>query len=249
MQRALFRVFVSCLALSTCVVCAASAANNVLTQVDSDGTLHFSVDGGYEWTSLSEHLGGIDPHNLRFYLDHEARLFYSTDGGYAWSQLQPADMNGLEIAASEVSTATGAVSPVNNRPPLILSVDRDGNAWLSFDGGYEWISEAEFERQSIDNNPASDVVGHVGANDNILHFRPHPLEGNAAAILNLHERSQVRLALYDLQGREVAVLADGMMTAGEHNIPVDAEMLNQGVYSYSLQINQTVERGSVSVAR
>ncbi len=248
MQRALFNVFVVCLVLSASIV-AAFASDNVLTQIDSDGTLHISMDGGYEWTTLSEQLGVSDPQNLYFFIDHEARLFYSTDEGYVWSQLQPTGANEVEIAASEVSTATHAVSPVsNNRPPLILSVDRDGNAWLSFDGGYEWISEAEFERQSIDNDPAGDVVGQVGDQDNILHFRPHPLEGNAAAILNLPEPSQVRLTLYDLQGREVAVLADGMLPAGEHNLPIEAERLNQGVYSYSLQINRTIERGSVNVA-
>ncbi len=246
MYRSAFCAFVGCLILGMNFA-SAIAADNVLTQIDTDGTLHISMDEGYAWTTLSEYLGVKSPQNLKFFIDNQANLFYSIDGGYEWDRVKNAPEP--VAAASAVSTTKYAESVSLGNPPLILSVDRDGNAWLSFDGGYEWISEAEFERQSINNEPVGDVVSNPGSNARILYFRPHPLEGNAAAILNLQDRSQVRLALYDLQGREVAVLADGMLTAGEHNIPIDAEMLNQGVYSYSLQINQMVERGSVSVVR
>lgn len=246
MYNSAFSAFVSCLILGMNFT-AAIAADNVLTQIDSDGTLHLSMDGGYEWTTLNEYLGVAPQPKLSFFVDHTAGLFYSTDGGYEWDRVNNAPEPDVEASAVSIATYTESISPY--RPPLILSIDRDGNAWLSFDGGYEWISEAEFERQSIDNDSVQDVVGAVSQDGRILQFRPHPLHGNAAAILNLQERAQVKLTLYDLQGRKAAVLADGMLSAGEHNLPIDASLLEHGVYSYSLQIDQTVERGSISVAR
>lgn len=45
---------------------------------------------------------------------------------------------------------------------------------------------------------------------------------------------QVRVAVYDVLGREVAVLVDGWMPAGEHQVRFDASGLSSGVYVYAL---------------
>ncbi len=51
---------------------------------------------------------------------------------------------------------------------------------------------------------------------------------------------QVRLAVYDLLGREVAVLVDGIIPAGEHSINFDASTLASGIYIYRLQVGSEV---------
>jgi hypothetical protein len=43
-----------------------------------------------------------------------------------------------------------------------------------------------------------------------------------------------RLAVYDITGREIAVLVDGVMPAGEHRVSFDASALASGVYLYAL---------------
>jgi hypothetical protein len=48
------------------------------------------------------------------------------------------------------------------------------------------------------------------------------------------EASEVRLAVYDLLGREVAVLLDESMPPGVHAVEFSAESLPSGVYYYSL---------------
>jgi hypothetical protein len=45
---------------------------------------------------------------------------------------------------------------------------------------------------------------------------------------------RVRLVVYDLLGREVAVLVDGYQTPGEHRVAFDARTLASGVYFYRL---------------
>jgi hypothetical protein len=46
---------------------------------------------------------------------------------------------------------------------------------------------------------------------------------------------QVKLSVYDILGREVAVLVDGVMPAGSHTVVFDASALPSGVYVYRLE--------------
>jgi hypothetical protein len=49
----------------------------------------------------------------------------------------------------------------------------------------------------------------------------------------------VRLAVYDLLGREVATLVDGMQSAGVRREIFDASPFAAGVYYYVLRTEQT----------
>lgn len=54
---------------------------------------------------------------------------------------------------------------------------------------------------------------------------------------------EVRLAVYDLLGREIAVLVNGGMSAGSHSVNFDAASLGSGVYVYRLDAaGQTLTR-------
>ena len=46
-----------------------------------------------------------------------------------------------------------------------------------------------------------------------------------------------RLAVYDLAGRQVAVLADGLQAAGSHQVSFDAAGLPAGLYLARLEAN------------
>jgi uncharacterized protein (DUF1501 family) len=55
-----------------------------------------------------------------------------------------------------------------------------------------------------------------------------------------HGGTPLRLTVYDVLGREVAVLADGVMPAGPHSVTFDASRLPSGVYVYRLEGGGTV---------
>jgi hypothetical protein len=64
---------------------------------------------------------------------------------------------------------------------------------------------------------------------------PNPFNPSTTIRYALPDASVVRLVVYDLLGRAVAVLAEGMKEAGLHETLFDAAGLPSGVYFYRLQ--------------
>ncbi len=63
---------------------------------------------------------------------------------------------------------------------------------------------------------------------------PNPFNPSTEIAFALPEAALVRLAVYDVLGREVAVLADGAMEAGTHRVTFDATRLPSGTYLYRI---------------
>jgi hypothetical protein len=61
--------------------------------------------------------------------------------------------------------------------------------------------------------------------------------------------SRVRLAVYDLLGREVAVLVDGSMASGSYDVQFDGSGLSSGTYIYRLTAGERVETRRMVLVR
>ncbi|MDZ4701359.1 MAG: S8 family serine peptidase [Rhodothermales bacterium] len=72
---------------------------------------------------------------------------------------------------------------------------------------------------------------------------PNPFNPTTAIVFGLPEQANTRLAVYDLLGREVAVLVDGALAAGTHEVQFQAHNLPSGAYFYK------IEAGSFSQIR
>jgi Secretion system C-terminal sorting domain len=59
---------------------------------------------------------------------------------------------------------------------------------------------------------------------------PNPFNPSTSVNVSMSEAAPLRLIVYDVQGREVAVLADGMQLAGSHSFSFEARDLASGVY-------------------
>jgi hypothetical protein len=64
---------------------------------------------------------------------------------------------------------------------------------------------------------------------------PNPFNPTTNISYTLKKSGNVRLAVFDLLGREVAVLVNGVQTAGAHIIPFAGHNLTSGVYFYRLE--------------
>ena len=78
---------------------------------------------------------------------------------------------------------------------------------------------------------------------------PNPFNPTTEIGYQISEIGRTRLSVYDLLGREVAVLVDGVMPAGEHRVSFDASGLSSGVYLYRLQSGSMVETRRMTLVK
>lgn len=78
---------------------------------------------------------------------------------------------------------------------------------------------------------------------------PNPLETEAVITYTLAERGDAALAVFDLLGRRVAVLAEGTHEAGVHHAVLDATALPSGVYIYRLRTEEGIQAGRLTLSR
>ncbi|MCX6245518.1 MAG: aryl-sulfate sulfotransferase [Bacteroidetes bacterium] len=87
-------------------------------------------------------------------------------------------------------------------------------------------------------------TGNIGKDASSL-FRldqnyPNPAATSTTISFQLFANSRVNLALYDLSGRQVRVLADEVKDPGQYNVHVDLKSLQSGIYLYSLKAGNSV---------
>lgn len=78
---------------------------------------------------------------------------------------------------------------------------------------------------------------------------PNPFAQQTSLTYSLDEATDVRLVVYDLLGREVAVLADGLQEAGAFEAPFEAMGLPSGAYLVRLTAGNVVEATRVTLVR
>jgi hypothetical protein len=64
---------------------------------------------------------------------------------------------------------------------------------------------------------------------------PNPFNPSTVIGFQLSVVGEARLTVYDILGREVAILVEGVMQAGSHSVNFDASNITSGVYVYKLE--------------
>lgn len=80
-----------------------------------------------------------------------------------------------------------------------------------------------------DGQPASEIRGNS----------PNPFSNVTTISFELQETSPVRVTVWDVSGSRVAVLIDGTMSAGIHDVRFDASSMPSGIYFVQLQTDRT----------
>jgi hypothetical protein len=92
------------------------------------------------------------------------------------------------------------------------------------------------------NNKVTDVraPGPVPADFALAQNYPNPFNPGTEVSFSLASASHVRLSVFDRTGRELAVLADGVLAAGEHRAAFSGADLPSGVYFCRLETDRGV---------
>jgi hypothetical protein len=99
--------------------------------------------------------------------------------------------------------------------------------------GYMWFDYIEIRGngQTTDIETTPETASDFRLEQNY----PNPFNPSTQIQFTLRTSNIARLSVYDILGREVAVLVDGLMPAGAHQVTFDASGLASGIYMYRLQ--------------
>lgn len=78
---------------------------------------------------------------------------------------------------------------------------------------------------------------------------PNPVRNQTMISFRLPEHQHVEIAVYDLTGRKIAMLSEGVLPQGEHRIPWTSGNLSAGMYLISLQTAQVKLSRTIMIVR
>ncbi len=95
----------------------------------------------------------------------------------------------------------------------------------------------------------STVSAAATAAPNTVAAYPNPFARETTLTFSLDEAADVRLAVYDVLGRQVAVLTDGALEAGTHTATFEGRGLAVGTYIYRLVAGDAVQSGRITLVK
>lgn len=189
-----------------------TVANRVLA--GSSSNLYVSTDAGATWSLLKSSMSSYDliadPGRANtFYIGGYSGVSVSTNGGSTWT-------------AMNAGLATANVWHL-----ALDATNRRLYAATSGDGIYRYDNLTD-----VPEEPASE---NVPARFALLQNYPNPFNPVTTIHFDVPESGPYRLAVYDMLGRQVAVLVDGRVEAGHNTVTFDAGGLASGGYVYQLR--------------
>lgn len=196
--------------------------------------LHFVVEHGY---ALGEGRGG----NVRISLDDgRSWMPLEPDGGYPGTfdgdEDHPMAGEGVFTGTSAMTTSTFDLAPYGGQQ-VRLRIDFGAGPTLA-DGEYWSVYEAYYAFAT--RNEAFETPRELRLHANF----PDPFASTTTVGFTIPEEMPVRLAVFDMLGRRVAVLVHARVQPGTYTSTFDASGLAAGVYMLRLETPrlQLVER-------
>lgn len=154
----------------------------------------------------------------------------STFGEFAISS------DGTDANSIRVDDASGLLEYTGNDPSSVFTTGErldfvQGVLWYTF-GNYKLIPQSFDDIGSVTNTDteSTELPGAFALHQNY----PNPFNPSTNIRFDVANTANVTLVVYDMLGREVAVLVNGQMTPGAHSVSFDASQLTSGVYMYRL---------------
>ena len=123
-----------------------------------------------------------------------------------------------------------------------LSNIRTYNDLTEFQVVYDYLKKNPSYTPVRRTGPVAPVAETVSAPRSVLLGNlPNPVRATTDIVFALPERSSLTITVFDLQGREIARVLDGVRDAGRNTVRFDASALTPGVYLYTLRSGAITE--------
>jgi hypothetical protein len=158
--------------------------------------------------------------------DIDGVVYSSADGGRTW--VDRGAMDGQALVGNDVRVKSLVVGPAGR---LWLGVGRGATPFMDTGAVLRTADAVTVAAEGSPPEPKEEGPGKPGGE---LTVYPNPSGGAVSVAATLAEAGEVRIAVYDMLGREVLVLHEGPMGAGEHRLTVGTA-LRAGVYAVRAQ--------------
>jgi hypothetical protein len=218
-----------------------------------------STDTGATWIHVDSGLTDIIINDLEIYgtgvlAAGPGDIYSSSDNGTTWTPLNTgfgSDINAIAVGGTAIfaGTSFGGVYVSTN----------GGSSWATFNEGYPFTGIYSLEagdtylyvgslQSGFWRRPLSDVVTGIAEGGRLLPetFRleqnyPNPFNPTTRIRFVVARTGPVSLRVYDLLGREVATMVDGVLNPGAYERTFDARGLAGGIYFFRLQAGAFTE--------
>lgn len=191
-------------------------------------------------------------------------------GGKTLEQLTPAELEAAGIRPVTKQLALDILTAFPNYPhdkpegialvnDSTLAIINDDDFGILGNGSGGIITKVLPRTAAVDANvlyfakltkSTSGIAGETAAEGTAtLNASPNPFSGSALIRYTLAKEADVRLAVFDMYGREVARLADGTQSAGTRTIRFNAGELAEGTYMVRLQTDETAVNSPMILVR
>ncbi len=237
------------------------------TPRSSPAKMFRTTNGGLTWTNITGVLPdrylvdiAVDPTDASVvYVTASGfgtpHLYTTTNAGMTWSDIG----NGLP----DVPTSAVTVDPYNtnhiylgNDLGVFVSTNR-GNSWIPFSEGLfdaTMIMDLSvsrmnrslravthgngvFERKWLDGVTGVKPEPAIAFNFELEQNFPNPFNPMTKIRFHITEKNHVLLSIYDIEGKETAVLVNGERNKGVYSVVWDASKVSSGIYFAQLTIN------------
>ena len=194
----------------------AAAGPFLVTYPNSAVTLNSNVPQTITWDVANTNAAPVNCANVNIKL--------STDGGLTFP---------VTLAAGTPNDGSQSVTlPSINNTTARIKIEAVGNVFFDLSNTNFTISN----QVSVTNN-GTGIPEKYSLSQNF----PNPFNPATRLTFALPENGNVELKVYDLSGKEVAVLVNGMFSAGSYSVNFDAGKLSSGVYVYVIRSGNFTE--------
>jgi len=215
----------------------------------------FTTDQGVSWSAATVNIADqLDIQSIKFYNGlngiavGQTIILKTSDGGATWNKVNysfPATLYSVCYSGSTIYAS-------GDKYYVVKSTD-GGNTWINIMDTVFAKKNAytQFNAIVIDKNGNLWTGGNSGLlttapisgiNDNTFNPNsftlsqnyPNPFNPTTVISFSLPEKSRISLKVYDILGRVVDILTDGVMNSGIHKINFDGKKFASGIYIYSL---------------
>ncbi|MBO6573821.1 MAG: T9SS type A sorting domain-containing protein [Rhodothermales bacterium] len=207
-----------------------NATSGFIFAATGSGVYRMSLDGDGLATGLWSQIdtdvtldsGTVTPEARSLAFDQSEDLYVTTWGHGAFTSSAPStasSMSSFALRGANVTFVT--ISPSGGE--VLMGVQ---------EGGIHFMPAASV---STDVEPEPTTEVEIPTGYALDQNYPNPFNPVTTIAFSLPQTGTARLAVYDVLGREVEVLIDGTVQAGQHEVQFDAAGLPTGTYIYRLE--------------